>query len=81
MDRENVIKGLIELKKYLPSTMWEPINNAVALMKEQDQDRVSVPEMEGDRWGWFYVCSECHGLIDWKDQVCPHCKARIDWNG
>ena len=49
--------------------------------KEQEQDRVSVPEIEGDRWGWFYVCSDFHGLIDWKDQVCPHCKARIDWNG
>ena len=49
--------------------------------KEQEKDRVSVPEIEGDRWGWFYVCSECHGLIDWKDQECPHCKARIDWDG
>ena len=49
--------------------------------KEQEQDRVSVPESEVDRWGWFYVCSECHGLIDWKDQECPHCKARIDWDG
>jgi hypothetical protein len=35
-DRENVIKGLTELKKYLPSTMWEPINNALVLLKEQD---------------------------------------------
>jgi hypothetical protein len=35
-DREKVIKGLTELKKYLPSTMWEPINNALVLLKEQD---------------------------------------------
>jgi hypothetical protein len=35
-DREKVIKGLTELKKYLPSTMWEPINNALALLKEQE---------------------------------------------
>ena len=35
MDMEKVIKGLTELKKYLPSTMWEPINNAIAMLKEQ----------------------------------------------
>ena len=40
----------------------------------------SVPEIEGDRWNWFYVCSECHGSINWKQEICPHCKRRINWN-
>ena len=40
----------------------------------------ATPEIEGDRWNWFYVCSECHGAINWKEEVCPHCKRRINWN-
>ena len=41
----------------------------------------SVPMIEGDRWnGYFYVCSECHGYIKWKEGICPHCKRRINWN-
>ena len=35
-DREKVIDGLIMLKRFLPSTMWEPINDAIALLKEQE---------------------------------------------
>ena len=37
MDREKVIDGLIMLKRFLPSTMWEPINDAIALLKEQPE--------------------------------------------
>jgi uncharacterized membrane protein YgcG len=36
IDREKVINGLTELKKYLPSTMWESINDALAMLKEQE---------------------------------------------
>ena len=38
-------------------------------------------EMEGGGHTWWYVCGDCHGAIDWRDKVCPHCKATIDWNG
>lgn len=47
----------------------------------EDPARVTVPEIEGDRYGWFYVCGECHGQINWKDNICPHCGWRINWNG
>ena len=46
----------------------------------EDPERVTVPEIEGDRYGWFYVCGECHGQINWKDNICPHCGWRINWN-
>ena len=36
VDTEKVISELIELKKYLPSTMWGPINNAIVLLKKQE---------------------------------------------
>lgn len=40
------------------------------------------PEIEGDRYTYYYyVCGECHGPVDWKEQVCRHCGRRIDWNG
>ena len=35
-DREKVVDGLTDLKRFLPSTMWEPINDAIALLKEQE---------------------------------------------
>ncbi|MBR2556445.1 MAG: hypothetical protein IKE94_16480 [Aeriscardovia sp.] len=36
-DREKVIDELIMLKRFIPSTMWEPINDAIALLKEQEE--------------------------------------------
>ena len=50
-------------------------------VKKEIEEKVSVPEIEGDRWWWYYVCSECHGMIVWKQEKCHHCGWRIDWNG
>ena len=36
-DMEKVVDGLIVLKRFLPSTMWKPINDAIELMKEQSK--------------------------------------------
>ena len=52
-------------------------------MKEQEQKEevfTVVPEVEGDRWNWYYVCSECHGMIVWNQKRCKWCNGRIDWN-
>lgn len=38
-------------------------------------------EIEGGGWNWWYVCEECHGQVDTKDKICPHCKSPLDWNG
>ena len=43
-DREKVVDGLTDLKRFLPSTMWEPINDAIALLKEQETQRFFVDE-------------------------------------
>lgn len=45
MDREKVIDGLIMLKRFMPTTMWEPINDALAMLKEQE-----VQELTMDEW-------------------------------
>lgn len=48
---------------------------------ESEQVETAVhPEIEGSRYNWFYVCGDCHCVINWKEQVCPHCGRRIDWN-
>ena len=47
----------------------------------QEQEIICVPEVEGDRWWYYYVCSECHGMITWGQKTCKNCNARIDWNG
>lgn len=39
------------------------------------------PEIEGDRWNYYYVCEDCHGPVNWKDEICIHCGRRLDWNG
>ena len=46
---------------------------------EDDQKPVE-PEIEGDRWSWFYVCGECHGYVSTEDEYCRHCGREIKWN-
>ena len=47
-----------------------------------NKEAVVYPEWEGDPGnGYWYVCSECHGYLTGKEEVCPWCKGRIDWNG
>lgn len=70
MDMEIVINGLMKLKEYLPSTMWEPINNAIAILQKQEP---CVIEIEGGGPSWWYVCEECHGSVDSSDSFCRHC--------
>ena len=36
-------------------------------------------EIEGDRYTWWYVCGECHGEIDYKEQPCRHCGTPVIW--
>lgn len=38
-------------------------------------------EIEGGGYTWFYVCSECHGAINYMERICPHCQADVIWAG
>lgn len=49
--------------------------------KQREELPELVPEVEGDRWTWYYCCADCHGPVDWKEDVCRHCGRRINWNG
>ena len=49
--------------------------------EENNEQRTVCPEIEGASYLYFYVCGNCHGQVWWNDEVCPYCKARLDWNG
>lgn len=55
-------------------------NNMTDKEKRFDLPPVKT-EIEGDRWNWYYVCEDCHGSVNWKDEICIHCGRRLDWNG
>ena len=51
-------------------------------IKKEEKENVTTVDIEGDPHnGYWYVCEECHGPVNWKDQKCPHCGWRLDWNG
>ena len=55
------------------------MNNEI---KKEETEKVTTVDIEGDPYnGYWYVCEECHGPVHWKDQKCPHCGWRLDWNG
>lgn len=46
----------------------------------ETEKRETEPELEGGGPTWFWVCNECHGAIDPKDEKCPHCGLKINWD-
>ena len=50
--------------------------------KINPEEHITTVDIEGDPHnGYWYVCEECHCPVNWKDQKCPHCGWRLDWNG
>jgi hypothetical protein len=37
-------------------------------------------EIEGGGNGWYYVCGECHGAINYHDKYCRHCGCVVCWD-
>lgn len=52
----------------------------MADQEEQKIDIVSV-DIDGGGWYWYYVCTECRYILTGKEEYCPGCKRRLDWNG
>lgn len=50
--------------------------------KINPEEQVTTVDIEGDPYnGYWYVCEECHGPVNRKDQKCPHCGWRLNWDG
>ena len=51
-----------------------------ALSQQKDELYAAV-DIEGDpRNGYWYVCDECRYTINWKEEKCPNCKRRLNWD-
>ena len=46
-----------------------------------NEDETVEPKIEGGGSSWWHVCPECRTIIDTKDETCPGCKRRINWDG
>lgn len=49
--------------------------------KKQDSEKWADVEIEGERWFWYYVCEECHGMVIWKQEKCLNCGRWLNWDG
>lgn len=49
-------------------------------MNTEEQKSAPV-EIEGGGTTWWYICGECHGSINPRDEICPHCKRVLLWEG
>ena len=47
---------------------------------EERQDAPVEAEIEGGGSTWFYVCGECHGVIDRNELHCRHCGRAVKWD-
>ena len=48
-------------------------------MKDSEEKTAEV-EIEGGGWNWFYVCGECHSLVDSGQERCRQCGRRLIWD-
>lgn len=38
-------------------------------------------ELEGGGSTWWYVCGECHGTVNYMQDICKGCKSILIWDG
>ena len=76
-DRGKVIDELIMLKRFLPSTMWEPINDAIALLKQEAVK--PIPYHRSDGTIFKYECRKCRTKIFKNDLFCRRCGQAVKW--
>lgn len=36
-------------------------------------------ELEGGGWEWWYVCEECHGMVNYQQDICRNCGSILIW--
>lgn len=83
---EKIIEGLQEIQKGFlqlaqdertksPERSYQNFMRAEACRKairELKRIKPAEPETEGSGYSWYYVCPECHGDINPRDQYCRH---------
>lgn len=44
-----------------------------------NKEKTAEVGIDGGGNTWWYVCEECHTIVDIKDSICPTCKRRLIW--
>ena len=86
MDRENVIKGVHDARRYLEDREWvdksvgihiDALNDALVLLKEQEA--VQPRRIDGKR-NHFIKCGNCNYDLLTSYMFCPHCGKAVKWD-
>ena len=58
----------------IPRVHLGTIRDCKALLCEyKARQTPAETELEGSASNWWYVCPECHGMVDQNDFFCKHC--------
>ena len=90
MDREKVIKGVHDARRYLEDREWvdknvgvhiDALNDALALLKEQEAiEPVKIPWLHSDgSVSEKYRCGSCDLSIFPSYKFCPFCGQAVKW--
>lgn len=55
-------------------THWD-----INIEEELTEEETVRPELEGGGNSWWYVCGECHTMIDSRDRFCRQCGRGLEW--
>ena len=70
------------IRKEMPEKSFFFFKQAELMSKAVDGLKRNIPEpaeIEGGGASYFYVCGDCHGIVDSLDKYCRHCGRKIDW--
>ena len=66
------------LVRECPEFERDALNGGLKRVKPEEP---ITPEIEGDgRSSWWWVCGECHAMLEYKAKECKHCGRRAMWN-
>lgn len=87
-DREKLITGLRDLRRYLEDKEWsdkragayfETVTEAISVLKEQEPIPCGEKIKAGDVVLDFYKCGYCKNAIRKPWRYCPFCGKSVKW--
>lgn len=87
-DREKVIKGLHNLRRYIEDKEWsdktagayfETVTEAISVLKEQEPVKPILKREGRNKLYNDYVCPNCDNNIVYEQNYCSECGRAIDW--
>jgi hypothetical protein len=90
MDREKVIKGVHDARRYLEDRELvdksvgvhiDALNDAIELLKEQEAIKpILIREGRNKNYN-DYVCPRCDNVVAYEQNYCSECGVRFLWEG